>query len=507
MSWRARVQLAVFLVAVGARGAEPEPQQAPALARSVTLPFRVLIESTPELSDVPRVTVAENDDELSNAWSDYRLPGEPPAVDFRERFVMFTAYGLGELHAFVLTSAGELLSKSPWRSPVYRTLELYDPDACPRLGVRAVSFPRSYFPKGRYTFGLHPGAPTFTVRGGARSPPPLEPLLPIPAPPESVELAKPAHSRRARIILKNADQAIGVWVRDDIAWTPEHRADDEMPPSMQAKLVCDGQTCARVLVRVRCYKPECPDQGSLLVLDRKLGAHGPWPRERVAWERLMIELASDPELERLLPGAPIFPELPRVPTPPPERRLGMARSDSRAFYPEIAAAAEGALLPRAETWLAGPSLRLALRKTHPVQDTTWGGHIGEAVAGDGWGLDLRFKLLRELDTERSRTFLSAGAAIAAENAIGRSTTDGRLRVPSVIGLVLPEVGAAAFLEEPVRLYTSHGLPFYFLLTQAFALEMRPAFTLVYGAAPNGDPEALFSLSLGLMGRILTKRCP
>jgi hypothetical protein len=508
MRWIFRVVLALLLVAVAARGEEPARLPAPSFVRTVVVPFQVLIESSPELSDVPRVAVAENEDELSDAWSAYRLPGEPPAVDFRERFVLFTAYGLGELDAFVLTSGGELLQKSPWRAPQYRTLELRpgEEDLCPRLGVRAVSFPRSYFPKGRYTTGMYSYAPTFVVRGGARTPRPLEPLSPIPAPPESAELGTPVHPRRARVILMSTEQMIGVWVRDDTAWIPERRADDEMPDSMQAKLVCDGQTCARVLMRLPCYRPECPDRGSLFVLDRKLGSHGAWPRDGTTWERLMLELKSDPELERLLPHALVFPE-PYQPSPKYERPIGMASSQSRKFYPELAAAAEGALLPRADTWLAGASLRLALRKTHPVGDTTTGGHAAEAVAGDGWGLDLRFKLLRELDTATPRTFLSAGAAIAAENAIGQSTTEGRLRVPSILGFVLPEVGAAAFLEEPVRLYTSHGLPFDFLLTQGLALEMRPAFTLVYGAAPNGNPEALFSLSLGLMGRIAKKDCP
>jgi hypothetical protein len=505
--------LAAFLVAVVARGEEREAVPTPALARTVIINgARILSESSPELSDVPHVAVAENDDELSELWSAYRVPGEPPAVDFRERFILVTAYaGLGDLIEFVLTSEAELIHKSRWRqrAPV-QTLELPPghEDRCPRLGVRVVSFPRSYFPKGSYTLGPHFGAPTFTVRGGARTPRPLEALPPIPAPPESAETAKPIHPRRARIILASNEQRVGIWVRDDAAWSPdEPRPENEWSVYPPAKLVCDEQTCARVLATLSCYRPECPNRGSLLIVDRKLGSRGPWPLERGPWERLMLELKSDPELERLLPGAPVFPE-PYDPPPKYERPIGMASSQSRRFYPEFAAAAEGALLPRADTWLAGASLRLALRKTHPVSDTTTGGHIAEAVAGDGWGLDLRFKLLREFDTVgRPRTFLSAGAAIAAENAIGRSTTEGRLRVPSILGFLLPEVGAAAFLEEPVHLYTSHGLPFDFLLTQGLALEMRPAFTLVYGAAPNGDPEALFSLSLGLMGRIAKKDCP
>jgi hypothetical protein len=306
------------------------------------------------------------------------------------------------------------------------------------------------------------------------------------------------------VLFETADE-LGIWVRNDAVFLPKHVLEAARIDGSEPRFVCSSTTCVRALSTLPCIPPECPVYGDLVLGERPLHSTVRVPESSIEWQQRSRDLRRDPALSGLIDGAGAEAYVERKPTP---IRVGWASNRFKLRSPELSLSAAAGDVLGSEGRFAGASLRLALRKASAVSDSTTGGYFSEIAVGDGWGFDTRYTLLREFNGAGSlRTFVAAGAAIAAENAIGRSTSTSRLRVPSILGFVLPEVGVASFLGEPVHLYTSHGLPLYLLLTPGFALEARPALSLIYGAAHDGDPEALLSLSLGLMGRLPYESCP
>jgi hypothetical protein len=157
---------------------------------------------------------------------------------------------------------------------------------------------------------------------------------------------------------------------------------------------------------------------------------------------------------------------------------------------------------------AGGAMRWGGRfALYPSSDTTVSGRIREIAAGDMWGLDVRVRALGELRPVGSpRAWLSAGVAVAADNVLGDPNDRSRVRIPSLLGLALPEVGVVSPLDAPAGFYTAHAFPIHVLLLQRLALEARPTFMLRFSGAPAA-PEASLSLSLGLMIRDASVRRP
>ncbi len=94
--------------------------------------------------------------------------------------------------------------------------------------------------------------------------------------------------------------------------------------------------------------------------------------------------------------------------------------------------------------------------------------------------------------------------MSATNAIGLGTSESRVRVASLLGLLLPEVGLLRIPGEAVRFSTTNALPVSLLLSARLALEVRPALSVLFG---SGGPEGMVSLSLGLMWRTRESICP
>lgn len=478
--------------------------------------FRALADETRGLDDPPPIAVAEDHDALARLWRQYDLSGAPPGVDFtRELVLAFAEPGFcndAQLTGFALTSAGELIPRVRASGMVCNVISRGD---CPLVRVHVAALGRSAFPAETYTLGWY-GALPFVVRSPGSS---LAPAAPARLPPPSgvprprlggPAGTRPAHRRRALIVEASggehaslASERVGVWVRADAVWTPEppprstgdRSAIDEEP----AESVCDAEACARVLTRSMCDRPACPARGILLFAESPLGVREPWPTEAAAWERLVGDLAADPELGVIIGRPQPFPR------PEPAR----APADGWARYRfgrgiELAASADYQRASTGEGFL-GPGVRLGWHRNWAVQDTTTQGKIFEPLVGDGWGLDLRVGALRSLSGAPSPgTGLRAGLGLSATNAVGLSTSTSRVRVASLLGLLLPELGMARLPGESPRFSTTNALPVAWLISSRLALEARPALSVLFGA---GAPHAMLSISFGLMWRTRESICP
>jgi hypothetical protein len=476
-----------------------------------TTRFRVLAEQTRGLDGPPLVAVAENASALGDLWHQYELVGAPPAVDFAQDLVLaFTEDGYcndGRLEGFALTSAGELVPRV--RSS--RRLCVGNHSECPRVRVYLAALGRNAFPPGGYRLRWYDVA-AFVVRAPppATTPglPPLAPLTP-PPPLEPYETA-PHHPRHARVVDGDDGGARlpiwlrpGVWVRSDAVWVLDPPGDpwatSGAPEEDAKERVCDREACARVLARTHCHVPECPAQGTLLFAERPLGTREPWPTEAAAWERLVGEIGADPALGVLIGGPQSFPR----PSPARPPTIGWAEYRFERGF-ELAANADYLRTFAGDAFL-GPGFRAGWHFNWAVNDTTTQGKILEPLVGDGWGVDLRFALLRSFEGDASPgTGLRASLGLSATNAIGLGTSESHVRVASLLGLILPDVGFVRLPGETVRFSTTNALPISLLLSSRLALEVRPELSVLFGA---GGPTGMLSLSLGLMWRTRESICP
>lgn len=462
--------------------------------------FRVLAQLTQEIEEPAKVTVAENARELGALWSGYDLPGAAPQLDFeRELAIAFTENGFcndGALEGFGLTTAGELI-------PVVRNSGLVCPlvsyGDCPQVRVYVAALDRQAFPAGPYRL-RGPTPVPFVVHAGAPAGP-IPPSTTVAAPPPADDGDAGRHPRHARVVDRAGATEAGAWVRADAVWIP-YRAVTRVavePPA--PALICDGAACVRVVARVGCWAPECPAEGLLLFGERPMGPRDPWPTDAASWERLMNELAQDPALSKALPQPA------RYPPPPPEQspRVGWAAHRFNRST-EISASAEYRRPFGGASALLGPTLRVGLRGNEAVRDTTTQGKVLEPLVGDGWGADLRLGVLRELGDggPSPRTAWRIGLGLAAANAVGPSTSESRVRVQSVLALLVPELGLFGVSGEPLRFSLANAFPVSFLLSARVALELRPELALMFG---SGRREEMLSVSVGLMWRTRRAICP
>ncbi len=508
-----RALVSLLLLTLACACAKPSPPAAPRGPSATRFElggevrFRVLTEAGVALEAPPRVAVAETRAELEDRWDELALSVPLPRVDFDAELVLFFTEDSfcndGTVRGVVLTVSGDVVPELA-RSWLVCPLIGYP---CRSSRVYALALPRGYFGAGGYRLrhGLTP-AP-FELRAPARASAPKArsqaKRLPLPSAPEP---PGPRHPRRAQVRFGGGDLEHGVWVRDDAAWLPRSRERDEVrwPRASEGvgelfapEVVCDSVACAPVIARGLCKTPECPAGGELLFTDAPLASRGAWPREPDAWERLMLELSRDPALNAAI-GAPEFPRPKSVPVP------GWAANRYRSFVLETALLGEAGVLLDRPGSLAGAGLRLGLRFNRGVSDTTTTGYVLEPLVGDSLGADLRFHALHQLDAPTAR--YAAGIALSADNIVGRSTSEGRFRLASLLALLVPEVGLM-HSSAGTHPYTSNSLPLSALVTEQLAVDFRPSFTLRFAPARAGGTEAQASLSLGLTWRFPRSPCP
>jgi hypothetical protein len=214
----------------------------------------------------------------------------------------------------------------------------------------------------------------------------------------------------------------------------------------------------------------------------------------------MRELRRDPQLTDIMHGSAGFPG----PEPVPVRKLGWSMNDYTELGPEAAFALEAGTFVAAGAPAAGADLRFGFKRQSGRDDTTRQGCLLESLAGEGWGLDFHLRGLRERD---SHSLFGAGFAVVATNVIGKSTSTGRVRTASLLGLLAPELGFFTASGEEPLFYMRNSLPFSVLVGKQLALEGGPSLMLRFAPERVGGFDALVGLSIGFAWRFPRARCP
>ncbi len=175
-------------------------------------------------------------------------------------------------------------------------------------------------------------------------------------------------------------------------------------------------------------------------------------------------------------------------------------SDSRAgFGWSVGVLGLGAHTTAEQRWFAGGTLEAAV--TFDLGRRAADGRRAPAlngVVGDHYALTARGHVFARLDRGGdARWAVAVGGQLAAANAL----LGDNVRIPSLLGLVSPEVGAVFRSDRDPGLYLAWHAPFAFLLEDWLALELRASFFVIEGwRADPEDREALFTVSVGLSGR-------
>lgn len=122
--------------------------------------------------------------------------------------------------------------------------------------------------------------------------------------------------------------------------------------------------------------------------------------------------------------------------------------------------------------------------------------------GQAMGLELRTHALCQVRSAapseaRSTAWLLATGLAFSSYVV--SSSHGRFRAKSILGVILPELGAAFRDNHVASFYTRWDWPIAFLVTPAFALELSPSLGLLYDT-PSQKPEALWQVALGVSWR-------
>jgi hypothetical protein len=304
---------------------------------------------------------------------------------------------------------------------------------------------------------------------------------------ESAATPAPRHPR-AVFAANGAERSPAVLVHDDGAWVPSPQV------TGGAREVCSpAGRCAPIIHRRPCATPECPADGWLLVTAWALGRSGDLPAREAPWRAEVERIRADPALRPLVPSALDYPR--------PRLRPWVERC--YATFPELDLGAAGGTLLEEGQALGGVAAHVGWRMTDcPEVDTTGSDLFRDLVFGEYWGADLRLRYFRLLESPGEPAALfTVGIGPALYNLAGTETGASRWRVPTVAGVVLPEVGAAIRTDASPSLYLAWSAPVAVLIRQGsgWILQLTPTFGIMYHT-PLGHPDAWLTLALQVVVR-------
>ena len=150
--------------------------------------------------------------------------------------------------------------------------------------------------------------------------------------------------------------------------------------------------------------------------------------------------------------------------------------------------------------LAGVALRGGVRWRTAIGDDRHPEYtILQTAFGNAWGVDLR---LNAFGATHGLTTLAAGVAFVATHALVTNGWGARVRLPSVLGIAVPEVGVATHPGRDPALYASWSAAFAFLTSRTVALEVEPRAFIIYGVHTETDrPRVLFARRSTRRGKV------
>lgn len=302
----------------------------------------------------------------------------------------------------------------------------------------------------------------------------------------------------------------GVWISSRALYTPLDAS--------AALSVCAEPGCAPVGERRTCAPPECPGHGTLLVVARDVALVPPFPRDYGGYTRELDALRNDPRLASLAPHLVTHPEHAAREEQASRAREAQSREESR--YRESVRWVSGhrhrerlelsllgsiATLAEAGGSYAGVtatgSFGFLLRERDANEDDDKDALLLGILVGDVLGAELRAHWLQRLDASQEAAWMVAvGVGPLLANRFERSV----VRLPTMMGVLMPEVGAIFRADRDPTWYVGWSAPFSFLVTHDVAIDVTPRVLVVDEWIPKPHPDAeddpaevVFMLSAGL----------
>jgi len=260
-----------------------------------------------------------------------------------------------------------------------------------------------------------------------------------------------------------------VWLDSRSAFVPLDGG--EIPEEL-----CVAETCVPAIDHETCAEGECPFAGHRITAAQAIARVAPWTRQNHRTE--LARLMGDPEAEHITRGQGAhreeMPDSLDVPDPGLDVELPEWSFSNLGgtLGVEIGLGAIGGSFTRSGGSWWGGVFDLVAQYEMPAGDPPWLG----ALLANGIGLGFRAQLLRRTDGENagSHAVMLAGV-LSLTNRI-RGTP---VRTPSLLGVLLPEVGAVLYSESrPARGYFDWSVPVTITVATHLAVDVRPRVQLL-----------------------------
>lgn len=275
------------------------------------------------------------------------------------------------------------------------------------------------------------------------------------------------------------------------------------------EIVCDGDTCGAVVAREPCGPPDCPERGVRLRTAERIAEVVPWAAADYDLE--MARLRADPDLSR--PGGYYGPppgsreEMPDSLAPPGPRGPADIEPTAWTETRRVTLGVEldgaftvGSFVEDGGTWLgasAGLALQLELDRANS------GGPF-DALLFDGAGFGVHANFLSRVDTPDGQYLFTVGAGVVLTHRVASTP----VRLPTVLGALLPEAGAVFRSDGTSAGYVGWALPLSLLLVEHLALDLRPRVLVTLFPEGSGRVADVFvGISVGLVAAQLGAELP
>jgi hypothetical protein len=313
----------------------------------------------------------------------------------------------------------------------------------------------------------------------------------------------------------------GLWLRGEIAgvWVGPRRM--WVPATGEEVLsVCGPRGgCAPVVSQDACAVPACPGDGTVLMVERDVASVGDYPQDYDGYRRELQTLREDPALTSIHGHLRDHPDHGRREGERARREHSEARERSRrqesvrwvSTYRdhdrlELSFTADAAtMFENGGSFLGGTATGafVFLSDADESDDSDDDDGLFNLLVGDQIGAELRVHFLHRADGGASAewaTMVGIGPALA--NRFERSV----LRLPTIVGTIIPEVGVALRADRDPTWYAAWSFPVSVMITHDLAFDaIVRAFWMedweqerTNEDGTTSDPaEGIVSISLGL----------
>ena len=294
------------------------------------------------------------------------------------------------------------------------------------------------------------------------------------------------HPRRAWLQLSSGERVAAIALDADSVWAPS-------PPAPAQRCCTPRGQCTPILVVRSSYGTPAPLPGSTFKLQQSLFDALPWPTRPRQEAALVAELRRDPELLPLLETY--------LPPVPPATSFGLpdfanGRAPVEPPYRWEASISAASLARRnGETTALGLELGFGFAIGEDWE------HPSELVFGDSYGLRLRlawYPTTANAVSAHDEGLMTWSVSPELGNVID-PFTQSRLRIPSLLGLVTPELGWMHHRDWQSA-FVRWNLGPAALISYHWGLELRPNGGVVYDG-PHGEADWFFGVGLGLLLRV------